>query len=337
MDWSKGFEASYYITIVDRQTWRDVSRLNITGGSITRSMTGLRQSADVTCIDYDQEEERYVRIWFDAVQAGETEHVPIFTGLATSPKKQIDGVLVKNPVQCYSVLKPAEDVFLPRGWYAPAGVSCEPTLRDLLAVTYAPVSFGDNVPALQEYIVAENGENHLTMVDKILLSIGWQMKINGSGEISIVPQNTDPVARFDPMENDSIEPQLSVERDWYSCPNVFRATMNDLSAVAVDNREDSMLSTVNRGREVWKEDSSCTLNAGETIAEYAVRRLKEEQQVGVTIQYDRRYNPDVYPADIVNLHYPKQEIDGLYIVTKQSITLGYGCRTAETVMRYEQV
>lgn len=335
MDWSKGFEASYYMTVVDRQTWRDTERLEITGGNISRSMTGLRQSADVTCVKYDQETERYIRIWFDARQDGEMEHVPLFTGIATSPKKQIDGVLVKNPVQCYSVLKPAEDVFLPRGWYAPAGVSCESILRKLLAVTFAPVDVYPNAPALQQPIIAESGENHLTMIDKVLLSIGWRIIIDGRGQISILPQTSEAVIRYDPAENDAIEPQISVERDWYSCPNVFRATMSNVSAIATDNREDSPLSIANRGREVWKEDTSCTLNDGETITEYARRRLRESQEIAVTIQYDRRYNPDVFPSDVVNLHYPKQEIDGLYVVTKQSITLGYGCRTAETVMRYE--
>ena len=47
MDWSKGFSASYYMAIVDKRTWNDISRLEITGGNISRYITGLRESADI--------------------------------------------------------------------------------------------------------------------------------------------------------------------------------------------------------------------------------------------------------------------------------------------------
>ena len=52
MDWSKGFSASYYMAIVDKRTWNDISRLEITGGNISRYITGLRESADIDCPGY---------------------------------------------------------------------------------------------------------------------------------------------------------------------------------------------------------------------------------------------------------------------------------------------
>ena len=47
MDWSKGFSAEYYMAIVDPSTWRDVERVEITGGSVTRTASGLLQSIQV--------------------------------------------------------------------------------------------------------------------------------------------------------------------------------------------------------------------------------------------------------------------------------------------------
>ena len=79
MDWSKGFSASCYVTEVDPTTWRDVNKMDITGGQITRNTNTLRESAQIECVDYDQSAERWVRIWMDARQEGDAAHVPLFT------------------------------------------------------------------------------------------------------------------------------------------------------------------------------------------------------------------------------------------------------------------
>ena len=139
------------------------------------------------------------------------------------------------------------------------------------------------------------------------------------------------LARFDPIEQDVIEPTISVKYDWYSCPNVFRAVHEDLSAVARDDSPDSPLSTVSRGREVWAEEMSCDFNTGESISEYAVRRLRELQHTKLTAEYDRRFHPDVLVGDLIRLHYPAQGLDGLFRVNSQSIELGYNTKTTEEV------
>ena len=47
MDWRKGFSSKYYVTILDRDTWRDLRRIDITGGTIKREDSDLRESADI--------------------------------------------------------------------------------------------------------------------------------------------------------------------------------------------------------------------------------------------------------------------------------------------------
>ena len=73
------------------------------------------------------------------------------------------------------------------------------------------------------------------------------------------------------------------------------------------------------------------LSSDETIEGYALRKLKEAQNVQKTAQYTRRYIPDVLPGDVVKLNYPAQELNGLYQIETQSITLGYAARTQEGV------
>lgn len=331
MDWSRGFSAAYYLAVVDPASWRDVDRIEITSGSITRNGTGLRESADIQCTDYDNNRELWIRVWLDATQGETTEHIPLFTGIACSPSTEIDGNLFKHPLECYSVLKPAQDILLKRGWYAPANANGANLIRTLLSVSPAPVVIDGLSPTLTQTIVAEDGESNLSMADKILMAIGWRLRIDGDGTVHVCPKATEESATFDALENDVIEPQLSVDQDWYECPNVFRAVLGNLTAEARDENPDSFLSIVTRGREVWKEETSAALNSGETIAEYAMRRLREEQSYAVSVSYYRRYVPEVYVGDIVRLHHPAQGLDGDFVVQSQTITLSYGARVSERV------
>lgn len=332
MDWSRGFSASCYAMLVDPATWRDTQRVEITGGSVSRSSTGLRQSADLACREWQPTRERWVRVYLDAAQAGQSEHVALFTGLTSVPETAIDGNRTSYPVACYSVLKPAEDILLPRGWFAGEGLSAGDIMAELLSVTPAPVSVAEGAPALRQAIIAESGENRLTMTEKILSAIGWQLTIDGDGTIRIGPPETEIRAVFG-VDNDVVEPQVSLKADWFACPNCFRAIYGDQTAEARDDDEDSMLSTINRGREIWAEESGVQLGDGEGLEQYAARRLRELQAYAYTVRYDRRFDPAVNVGSVIRLHYPGQNLMDEYRVTAQSITLGLGARTSEEVQR----
>lgn len=331
MDWSKGFSALYHMTRVDPVTWRDIERIEITGGSVDRSDSGLMHSADIDCVNLPHNEEMYVRIYLDARQAGGGEHLALFTGLATTPDDDYKGNIKSNTVQCYSVLKPAEDILLDRGWYAPAGIDTAVIINRLLSSIPAPVRIADGAPKLRTSIVADESDSRLDMVEKILGAINWRMRISGYGEIIIEPYSYEAKATFDPLENDVIETDISVSHDWYSCPNVFRAIDEELTAIAKDEDDDSPFSIQNRGREIWMQDTNCDLADDESIAQYAMRRLKEEQSRAVSASYKRRFNPDIMPGDLVYLKYPKQGLNGVYRVTGQNIELKHGATTSEDI------
>ena len=327
MDWSKGIEARYYGSIVDKDTWRDIERFEITGGSVSRSTENLIESADIECVNYTKGEQ-WVRIWLDARQDGASEHIPIFTGLATSPEDNHNGGLITNSLECYSVLKPCQDVLLPRGWYAPSG-SGKTVVSELLSVTPAPKEMAENMPRLKKNIIAEENESYLTMLNKVLLALDWRIRIHGDGTIEVCPYSTEVVETFN-MDNDVIEPTFSKNYDWYSCPNVFRAVSGN-DSVTVKDESDSPLSIVNRGREIWAEDTSCNLNENETLYEYALRRLKELQTVAVKVSYDRRFNPNILVTDVVRLNYP--QVSGVFAVSSQTVEIGYGAKTTEEAVR----
>lgn len=334
MDWNKGFSAQYYACFVDPQTWEDTERFEIMGGTVKRTDSGLRHSADLECNAYEQSKERWVRVYLDARQTGSSAHVPLFTGIASAPEDSINGKQRSNTLTCYSVLKAAQDVYLPLGYYAPSGVSGAQLVKQLLADTIpAPIQVIGNSPALSQYIIAESGENYLSMAEKILTAINWRLRMDGNGNVYICDMASEISVRFDPLNNDSIRPQLKKTNDWYSCPNVLRAVMEEVSAIARDDSLDNPLSTVNRGREVWFEERDCNLSDMETLAEYAQRRLKEEQRHYLIVSYSHRFFPDLYPSDVVELRYPEQKLDGAFYVSSQSFSITYGAETEEEVIQ----
>ncbi len=335
MDYSKGFSSAYYATIVDPATWRDIGRIELTGGTIKRSGAELAESADVDCVSYDQTAERWIRIYMNTRQGGEGEHNALFTGLATSPDRDISGRMVTNRVQCYSVLKPAQDILLPLGWYAPQGYNGADLARNLLQVSPAPVEIEGVAPALANSIIAEENETNLSMALLILEAINWRLRISGDGRIMLMPKATTAEITFDAVEYDCIETELEVGYDWFSCPNVFRAISDDLTAEVRDDDPDSPLSTVSRGREIWAQETNCDLNDGEGIGEYARRKLRELQIVAENISYDRRFHPDLRVGDLVRIHYPRQAIDGIYRIDSQSVELASNGRTSEEVSGYQ--
>lgn len=336
MNWNKGYSASYYMTIVDSKTWRDLERIEIIDGSIKKDVSNLMQSADVTCMRYPRNIEQWVRIWLDAKQGETSEHVALFTGLAVSPDRDINGLIETNAVECYSVLKPADDILLERGWYAPEGFKGSALVRQLLGVVPAPIVEEDFSPSLASSIIAEDGETKLSMANKILTAINWRLIIDGDGTIHICSKPSGASIIFDALEMDIIEPKIKVSYDWYDCPNIFRAIEEDLIGIARDDSEDSPLSTVNRGREIWAEEINCKLNDGESVAEYAYRRLKEEQKRETSITYDRRFVPGIEPTDIVRLHLPAQNVDGDFIIESQNIGLGFGARVSEVAELWQK-
>lgn len=333
MDYSKGFTASYDLTIVDPVSWRDLSHHRLTAGTITRNTDLLMESADLDLTEVPEDGEVWIRVWMNAAQEYSAEtRIPLFTGLTTAPERKLTGKRESYPVSCYSVLKPAADRLLPRGWYASKNENGAGLVKELLSVGAAPVTAAENSPALSSVIVAEDSETNLSMASKILTAIGWSLRISGRGEINIQPENTEVAVTFDAASFDIVEPSITDSNDWYSCPNVFRAVSGSDSAVAKDEDTESKYSIPSRGREIWMEETDCTPREGETLQTYAKRRLKEEQSPSRTISYDRRYVPDIYPGDRIRLNYPEEKIRGTFKIINQNITLGFAGKTSEEVI-----
>lgn len=332
MQWNKGYTASYYASYVDAGTWRDVDKFDITSGSISKDSSGLMESAELTALDFDQTQERWVRIYLDAAQNKDKAHEPLFTGLATSPQKDIQGNIEVRKISLFSVLKPCEDILLQRGWYAPINTDGALLIKELLEATPAPVSQQGSAPKLTQSIVAEDGETNLSMIEKILKAINWRLVINGDGSILIARKPDVPGEIFAQDTMDIIQPEITVKRDWFDCPNVLRAVSGDNTFTAEDV-SGNLMSIEARGRRVMMEELNAVTNENESLEDYAYRRLAEEQQIQENVSYKRRYMPDLHVGDMVRMHY--KQIQGDYIINEQKITLDFGATVDEEVIYAE--
>ncbi len=337
MDWNSGFSALYEMKVVNPVSWMDAGSLDLTGGTVTKkTSSNLIESARIQMTE--QIRECWVRVYLKAKQTRSIDRVPIFTGLAIAPKRELDGVRENYNVECYSVLKPAQDTLTPRGYYIPAGAGGAEIAAELLKVGPAPVTYEEHGPTLTEAIVSEDKDTNLTLALKALNAIGWRIRIAGDGTIHICSPADESRALYDAYDHDAVEPKVTDSDDWYSCPNCIRVVSGSNTVEIKDEDPASPLSTVSRKTyrggtgEIWKQEIVTSLSSGESLSEYAQRKLKEAQAHARSISYTRRFNPDLTVSDIVTLHYPRQGIDGDFRITEQTITLGYGASTSEKVV-----
>ena len=331
INFSNGISATYYVSRVNPQTWADAGEISIISGSISKKAdSDLVVSADIT-VNEDIGTEEWVRVYLIASQGGAKERVPLFTGIVSSPSRSIKGNTQTRKLDCYSVLKVASDVLLPLGWFAPARTNGGELIKILLQDLPCPVELDEGSPNIISSFVAGNNDSKLSVAQDIAEAINWQIKVNGDGSVRICPKPLTISGTFDNIENDIIETSVTDNRDIFSVPNVLRVTLGGSAATARDDDPDSVYSTVNRGREIWLNEDA-KLAAGETLGEYAVRRLKELQNPSRKLSYTRRFQPDVDVNDLVSIIYPKQSIGDVFRVQNQTIELSHGAKVKEEVI-----
>ena len=328
MIWAKGYKAIYTAYEVDPKTWRDIRELRITKGQIDYAEDNMMQSAD---FDLTEDiNETWVRVYLTAVQGTDIQAVPLFTGLASTPSIDRNGKRTGYKADCFSVLKPAADILTPRGYYIPSSVPAPQAVQKLLK-TPAPVEIQEatTYPTLTSAIIAEDGESNLSLAWKVLHAIGWTMRIDGRGRIYICERNNEVVETLG-VDQDIVELHVTDTKDLFSVPNVVRCISGDLVAIARDDDPDSPYSTVSRGREVWREESSVVLGDCESLPAYAQRRLAELQAPAREISYTRRFLPTLSVGNIIRLNY--KDLHGVFYIKSQSISTTHGGRTQEVAV-----
>ena len=337
MDFSKGYSASFTLHPVDPSTWASgPAYAKVSSASVECDATDeypLLQagSCEVTLDVADSFEEGFYRVEMKAEQDGSVESHPVATLLMSSGESTLDRASQTAKVTGYSVLKPASDRLMLTGTYAPKGCDgaayAASLLRECIA---APVTVSGSFK-LDEHAVFGAGVSYLQAAWIVLKAADWCMRISGDGSVEICPKPSEATFLLDVEGRHHIVPGAEMSYDLSEVPNRYFAVDGDDVGIAVNDLDGSRTSVQARGRYVDYIDDSPVKVDGETMTNYAKRKLEELSTVTREWQYSREWVPDLVPFDLVAGSVPEFGMAGAFRVLKQSITCGKGVTVSETL------
>lgn len=335
MDWSKSYSSQWRVFRVNNDTWEDADQVdNVQSVSVTRTADGdLLESAGMQITgDF---EPGYYRIVMTAIQDDDVKRVDVATLLFNVNGGTVDYGTTQQDADGFSVLYPASKETVVTGAYAPAGVDGAAYAGGLLAGSVnAPVHVEGSF-TLDDNVVHEIGSSVIEAVWAVLEAGGFVIQIDGRGEIHILPKPTTPAIEITSANARLLSNGIKYTRDISEIPNRYICIVGNSKEVVVNNDPASEVSSVRRGFYVDKIDEAPTPINGETLHEYAERRLKLLSVLEEERSYTREYAPGVNLYSIV-----RASIDGLegdLRVTDQSLTCRNGIVVQEKTNREVQL
>ena len=334
IDWGRGYEATWHVYRVSRDTWADASELTgVTEVSVESSCDNepliQKGSLSVDVAPGTAFEEDYYRVVMVATQGAYQERVELATLLCSSSEGEVNRGVDSVQIQGRSVLYPASRTQLETGSYAPSGVNGVAYCADLLrACTNAPVETQGSF-TLDDHLVFDAGSYVLDAVWGVLEAGSYVIEIEGDGTIMIMPKPTEPSLVLDDAGARLVHPGIRHSMDYSEVPNRYYANENGVEEMAVNDDRSSVTSTTHRGWFSDQRDDSPTRVNGETLHAYCERMLEEASTVTDERTYSREWWPGVHPFDVVRGTLSSVGLDGDLRVVSQSVTCGRGVTVEE--------
>ena len=330
MDWNQGYTATFRLYSVNQSTWGDGDEIeNLVSASVTKdNESSLIEDASIS-ID-GEPIKGYVRLVLEAKNTSGMAKVNLGTFLVTSPKRSINGVLTTIDLECYSVLKPADDKLLPPGWYFPEGGDPIAGASELLSnCLKCPVEPAESNIRTDQVKVAESNETALSMAKYLLEDTDWFIYIDGRGCVSIKKKPDNIVKMFDAYENDVLMPNITDESDIFDIPNILRVTDSSGNYETIYNNDEQSDTSIEKlGWEKWSSEQ-LSLDYGETLLGKGGERMEELSKTTRKINYSREFDPDVKLNDVALYMLPKQRIVGTFRIISQSLSIENGIKVSE--------
>lgn len=332
MNWARSYTSEWRVFRVNRKTWADGQKLDgVDTASITRTADGsLLESGDMEVTGAFETD--YYRIVMTAKQGGEVVRENVATLLFDISNGEHDYGTVKNKAKGYSVLYPASTTAVMTGEYAPAGVDGVKYAKELLeSAINAPVE-AEGSFMLNDHIVHEPGTFILDAVWAVLNAGpdgGYVIQIDGRGVVHIRPRPTEPALVLDSAAKGVMLNGIEYTSDISKIPNRYIVIDGNNKTLAVNDDTESPVSTVKRGYYVDAVDTSATPINGETLGEYARRKLAEASVLETEYSYKREYAPTVLLYSMIRASL--RGLEGDLRVKSQSIDCGHGIMVSEKV------
>lgn len=350
-DWTASMEQSFEYYIVDPDTWRDAERLLEVedGGDITRdSSNATLGSASLTSVQ--DLTDKYVRTYLKITQQGVTERFALGTFMYQSPTLQNQGYRTTLAQDGYTPLIELKEKSPPYGYSIPKQANIMAMAGTLVKQnTRAPVVLASSDEELADYFISENDDTYLTFITDLIANAGYIFDIDPYGKIMFAPDSDvdamSPVWEYADDSMSIIRPDIKITRDLYGVPNVVevivsRGNQYPFIGRAVNDDPNSIVSTVNRGREIiYRESdpSDMAIVSQLQADQYAESKLRELSAIEYTVTYTHGYCP-VRVGDCVLITNASLGLDAVRAkVTRQVISLKRGCPVQETAVFTESV
>lgn len=343
-DWTKPMQQTFEYFVVDPGTWKDQSKLDkILSSTITRDEEeSTLGSATIDCTDMIGE--CYVRIYLVTIQNGIKERHPLATVLVQSPKTGFDGRVQSVSLDAYTPLIELKEKYPDIGYSILKGQNIMNIASRLTREKIrAPVVMGSDDAELYYDFIANLNDSWLSYLTDLIANAKFKFDLDEMGRVGYAPiqdvASLQPVWEYTDDNSSILYPQIDMERDMYGLPNVveviYSTNSSYLYSKAVNDDENSPISTVNRGREIVYRVTDPDIVGNPTqkqIDEYAKQLLRNNSCLEYTVTYTHGYCP-VRIGDCVLLNYRRAGIENIKAkVTNQTIKCEPGCPVSETAI-----
>jgi hypothetical protein len=340
-DWSKSMQQTFEYYTVDPGTWKDVKKIdNIKSCSINWDLdTDTLGSATIDITDTISE--CYIRVYLVTIQNGLREKHPLGTFLVQTPSSSFDGKVHAASMDAYTPLIELKEKNPPLGYSILKNANIMDMAYQLTNENLrAPVVPTKSNDILYYDFVAETDDTWVTFIRDLLANAKYSLSLDELGRVLFAPDqdiaSLQPFVTFDDSNSSILYPEINMNHDLYGLPNVveviYSKDSDNYYAKAVNDDENSPISTINRGREIRYRETNPSFPGNPTqeqVDEYAKTLLKQMSSIEYTISYTHGYC-GVRLGDCVRLNYQRAGITNVKAkVISQTIKCEPGCPVSE--------
>lgn len=325
IDWGASVSHRWRLVRVDLPTWADGDTIpGAIEASVSRDRDGdLLESGSATiAMGVDEEPREFVgRIEVLAEQGSVVERHPVSTMRFIPGRSVLHTGRRVVEYDGYSVLRPADTRKMEAGAYVPKGIDGAAWIARMLGECMkAPVVANESF-ILTEHYDFSGGSSRLASIWEVLDAVGWCLRIDESGVVTIMPLPNEPSLVLDTANARLLNPELESDDGLADTVNRWIAVDGDNRAEAVDT-SDLPTSYTQRGYYVEEYEETPARLDGETLQAYVNRRLEESMNVIGTRTYTRAWIPDVLPFDVVRGSIASVGLDCDMRIKSQTLELG---------------
>lgn len=345
IDWTSSMQQTFTYYIVDPGTWKETRQIDsIIESSVTYDLDSdtLGNASFKSSEVFD---ECYIRIYLVCTQNGKTESFPLGTYLVQTPSTSFDGRMTNISMDAYTPLLELKDTKPPYGYGLTNGMNVMAmAARIVQENTRIPVIETSSTKVLSgDFISDFDNDTWLDFVNDLVAVANYQIGLDELGRIIFNPYkeltSLQPKWTFDDGNSSILLPEVTINRDLYSIPNVVEVLYSDESGYvfsrAVNNQSNSDVSVKTRGREIVHRESNPEGLDNPTQQEldiYAKNLLKELSTLECSISFSHGYC-GIHVGDCVLLNYERAGLINVKAkVTSQSIDCRPGCKVTATAV-----